>query len=198
MIDEIAWINLALQGDEKAFTALVETYQKPVYNLCYRMLGQPEAAEDAAQETFLRVYQNLVRYDRARSFPTWLLSIAAHHCIDILRRRRIFPLMIDGEEGQIDLPDPCAPEPELEVAGRQDRDRLQNCLKFLDPTNRAAVILRYWQDYSEREIAEALNLTVPAVRLRLHRSRRFLADLWDEKPTHLRSERKPSESPAYL
>jgi len=198
MIEEIAWINLALHGDEKVFTLLVETYQKPVYNLCYRMLGEPEAAEDASQETFLKAYQNLVRYDPTRPFPTWLLAIAVHHCIDILRRRRIFPLMIDGEEGQIDLPDPCAPDPEMEVARRQDRDRLQNCLKFLDPTNRAAVILRYWQDYSEREIAEALNLTVPAVRLRLYRSRRFLAHLWDQKPMHLRSERKPSESPACL
>ena len=114
MIDEIAWINQAQQGDEKAFTVLVETYQKPVYNLCYRMLGEAEAAEDAAQETFLKVYQNLVRYDRARPFPTWLLSIAAHDCIDRLRRRRFFSFRSDGKEGQIDLPDPYAAEPENE------------------------------------------------------------------------------------
>jgi RNA polymerase sigma-70 factor (ECF subfamily) len=175
--DETALINQAWQGDDKAFTVLVETYQKPVYNLCYRMLGEPEAAEDAAQETFLKVYQNLARYDRTRSFATWLLSIAAHDCIDRLRRRRFLSFSID-EEGRNDMPDPAAPELEKEAARRQDRDRLQNCLKFLDPTNRAAVILRYWQGYSEREIAEALNLTVPAVKIRLYRSRRLLAEMW--------------------
>jgi RNA polymerase sigma-70 factor (ECF subfamily) len=193
--DEIAWINQARQGDEKAFTVLVETYQKPVYNLCYRMLAEPEAAEDAAQETFLKVYQNLVRYDSARSFPTWLLSIAAHHCIDRLRRRRFFSFSLDDEEGQADLPDPYAPQPEKELARRQDRDRLQNCLKFLNPTNRAAIILRYWQGYSEGEIAETLHLTVRAVKSRLHRSRRLLAIMWDEKPLHRHPERKTSGSP---
>lgn len=195
MTDETAWINQAQQGDDQAFTRLVETYQKPVYNLCYRMLGEPGAAEDAAQETFLKVYRNLLRYDRTRSFPTWLLSIAAHYCIDRLRRRRFFFISIDDEEGQTDLPDHSSREPEKESAEREDRDRLQTCLKCLDPTNRAAIILRYWQGCSESEVAEALHLTVSAVRSRLHHSRRRLADMWDGKPAHGRPESKPSGLP---
>jgi len=139
----MTWINQAQQGDEEAFTNLVETYQKPVYNLCYRMLGEAEAAEDAAQETFLKVYQNLARYDRARPFPTWLLSIAAHYCIDRLRRRRFPSVSIDEhEEGQTDLPDRSAPDPESETVKRQERERLQTCLQSLDPTDRAAVVMR--------------------------------------------------------
>jgi RNA polymerase sigma-70 factor, ECF subfamily len=194
--DETAFFNLAQQGDDEAFTMLVEMHQKPVYNLCYRMLGEPEAAEDAAQETFLRVYQNLARYDRDRSFATWLLSIAAHHCIDRLRRRRFSSFPLD-DEVQTGLPDPSALDPETEVAKRQEEERLQNHLKFLNPTNRAAIILRYWQDCSEAEIAKALNLSVPAVKNRLHRSRRLLADLWNEEPVHWRIERKPNGSPAF-
>ena len=198
MTDETTWIIQAQQGDDEAFTNLVETYQKPVYNLCYRMLGDPEAAEDAAQETFLKVYQNLARYDRQRSFATWLLSIAAHHCIDKLRRKRFNSVSIDeDEEGQTDIPDRSATDPESETAKRQERERLHNCLQSLDPTDRAAVILRYWQDCSELEIAQSLKLTVPAVKSRLHRARRALADLWDEKPTHVRTERKPYGSPAF-
>ena len=69
MTDEMAWVLQAQQGSDEAFTVLVETYQKPVYNLCYRMLGEPEAAEDAAQETFLRVFQHLNRYDRRDRLP---------------------------------------------------------------------------------------------------------------------------------
>ena len=76
MIDEMAWIIQAQHGDDIGFTNLVEAYQKPVYNLCYRMLGEAEAAEDAAQETFLKVYQNLARYDRR----TFLCHLAALDC----------------------------------------------------------------------------------------------------------------------
>ena len=194
----MAWIIQAQHGNDEGFTNLVEAYQKPVYNLCYRMLGEPEAAEDAAQETFLKAYQHLARYDRERSFATWLLSIAAHHCIDRLRRKRFTSFSIDeDEEGQIELPDSSAPDPETEAVRKQTREHLHDCLQSLDPTDRAAVILRYWQDCSEVEIAQALKLTVPAVKSRLHRARRALADRWKEKPAQVRTERKPYGSPAF-
>ena len=96
MNDELAWVIQAQQGNDEAFTKLVEEHQTHVYNLCYRMLGEPEAAEDAAQETFLRAYQNLHRYDRTRSFATWLLSIGAHYCIDRLRRRKLPMFSMDS------------------------------------------------------------------------------------------------------
>jgi len=196
--DEKTWIIQAQHGNDDAFTNLVEAYQKPVHNLCYRMLGEMEAAEDAAQETFLKAYQNLARYDRERSFATWLLSIAAHHCIDKLRRRRFNAVSIDeDEEGQTDIPDRSAPDPESEIMKNQQRERLQLSLQSLDPTDRAAVVMRYWQDCSEVEIAQALKLTVPAVKSRLHRARVELAELWEEKPARMRHERKPYGSPAF-
>jgi RNA polymerase sigma-70 factor, ECF subfamily len=198
--DEMVWINQARSGNDEGFTHLVETYQKPVYNLCYRMLGEAEAAEDAAQETFLKAYQNLARYDVERSFATWLLSIAAHHCIDRLRRKKFSSFSIDeDEEGQTEIPDAFAPDPETEAVRKQTRERLQDCLQSLEPTDRAAVVMRYWQDCSEVEIAQALKLTVPAVKSRLHRARRALADLWDEneKTVRMRHERKPYGSPAF-
>ncbi len=70
-IPDSEWLALALQGNEEAFTRVVEHYQTPVYNLCYRMLGSPQEAEDAAQETFWRAYRNSNRYDPNRSFMTW-------------------------------------------------------------------------------------------------------------------------------
>lgn len=198
MTDELAWILQAQQGDDDAFTMLVETYQKPVYNLCYRMLGEPEAAEDAAQDTFLKAYQNLNRYDRERPFPTWLLSIAAHHCIDKLRRRRFVSFSIDeDEEGQTDIPDRSAPDPETETEKKQMREQIQGLLQKLDPVDRAAVVMRYWNDASEIEIAQTLKLTVPAVKSRLHRARRALAELWEKEPARVRAERKPYGSPAF-
>jgi RNA polymerase sigma-70 factor, ECF subfamily len=196
--DVTAWIVQAQHGDDEAFTNLVEAFQTPVYNLCYRMLGEAGAAEDAAQETFLKVYQNLGRYDRERSFPTWLLSIAAHHCIDKLRRRRFTSISIDeDEEGQTELPDRNAPDPETETERKQEKDRLHHLLQSLDPTDRAAVVMRYWNDCSEDEIARTLHLTVPAVKSRLHRARRALASLWQAEAARSGPRRRPYESPAF-
>ena len=200
MNDELTWVLQAQQGNQDAFTYLVETYQKPVYNLCYRMLGEPESAEDAAQETFLRVYQHLHRYDRKRPFATWMLSIAAHYCIDRLRKRKFAIFSIDQEDDEgpaFELPDPAAPDPEAESVKREARDRLHGLLGSLDGTDRAAVIMRYWHDLSEAEIAEALHLTVSAVKSRLHRARRELAGLWQEEKPTPRTQRRPHESPAF-
>jgi RNA polymerase sigma-70 factor (ECF subfamily) len=95
-MEELEMICGALSGDHAAFSALVETYQTPVFNLCYRMLGDRCEAEDAAQEAFLRAYSRLRSYDPARPCETWLLSSAAHYCIDRLRTRRVTVLGIDA------------------------------------------------------------------------------------------------------
>ena len=200
MNDELTWVIQAQQGSDEAFTMLVEEHQTHVYNLCYRMLGEPEAAEDAAQESFLRAYQNLQRYDRNRPFATWLLSIAAHYCIDRLRRRKLSVFSLDEENDEgvtFEIADPASPNPEAESVKREERDRLHILLKDLDVTDRAAIVLRYWNDYSEIEIAESLNLTVSAVKSRLHRARRALAGMWQEDKPRTRAERRPHETPAF-
>jgi len=198
--DENAWVLQAQQGNDDAFTQLVDAYQKPVYNLCYRMLGEPELAEDAAQETFLRAYQNLHRYDSSRAFGTWILSIAAHYCIDRLRKKKfsVFSMDVEDEDGTpFEVADPASPDPEVESVIKEDRDRLHILLKDLDTTDRAAVIMRYWYDYSEVEIAQSLKLTVSAVKSRLHRSRRALAGMWQEEMSRARPERRSRESLAF-
>lgn len=202
MNEEQAWVSQAQQGDDEAFTRLVETYQTPVFNLCYRMLGEPELAEDAAQETFLRAYQHLHRYDERRPFATWLLSIAAHYCIDRLRRRKFSMFSMDAEDddgNSFELPDVNAPNPEGESIKRQTQERVHAMLNGLDATDRAAIIMRYWYDYSEKEIAESLRLTVSAVKSRLHRARKELAGVWQEEEDDLLAEmeRRQHESPAF-
>lgn len=199
MKDETALVAQAQQGSEEAFTQLVEAYQSHVYNLCYRMLGEAQSAEDASQETFLRAFQHLHRYDHARPFGTWLLSIAAHYCIDRLRRRKFSFLSTDeSEDGDpIEFPDPDAPNPESELIRREQRDQMQGFLQELSSIDRAAIVLRYWHDSSEVEIATTLHITVSAVKSRLHRARRELGRLWQEEGTRNRTERSPHESPAF-
>ncbi len=176
---EMEWIQKARRGDDEAFSHLVETYQKPVFNLCYRMTGDGGDAEDAAQETFLRAYQNINRYDPQRSFITWLLSIAAHYCIDQLRKKRLasIPLDVLPEE---DVPD-FDPGPETQASTAELQRQVRSLLKHIQPQDRAAIILRYWYDLSDEEIGEMLSLSVSAVKSRLHRTRRELARQWLEQ-----------------
>ncbi len=176
---EAKWLELALHGDEDAFCRLMELYQKPVFNLCYRMTGDPQEAEDAAQETFLRAYQNLKRYDPQRSFATWLLSIAAHYCIDQIRRRKALITPLDALPEET-IPD-ADPGPEKQATRLEEQRMLRSLLDQLGPQDRAAVVLRYWYDLSDEEIGQSLSLTVSAVKSRLHRARRELARLWLEK-----------------
>lgn len=194
---EVEWLDRARKGDEDAFSCLVEAFKTPVYNLCYRMLGDAGEAEDAAQETFWRAHQSLGKYDLARPFNTWLLSIAAHYCIDQIRKRRMqsLPLDIIAEET---APDPEAPNPEAEFRKNEEKEAIRKLLNHLSPPDRAAIVLRYWYNLSDEEIGKALSLTVPAVKSRLHRARRELAALWLADTTqNLAAERRHHESPAF-
>jgi RNA polymerase sigma-70 factor (ECF subfamily) len=189
------WIEKACLGDDEAFTKLVETYQHPVYNMCYRMLGEAGAAEDAAQETFWRVYQNLKRYDSQRSLITWILSIAAHYCIDQQRKNRI-PIFELDEFPDFDLGDPYLPTPEHQMGANEEETALHTLINSLQPIDRATVILKYWYECSEEEISQMLNLTISAVKSRLHRARKLLATLISGTDLTPENERRKNESPA--
>ncbi len=189
-------LNQVHHGNEEAFTRLVETYQKPVYNLCYRMLGDAVEAEDASQETFLRVYKNIKHYDAKRPFSTWLLSIAAHLCIDQLRKRRMVMISMDTTP-YLDPAD-GKPGPEAAYHISEDQRQVQSLLKTLNPHDRAAVVMYYWYDFSYDEIAHSLSLTTSAVKSRLHRARLAMAQTWsNQHGVNFIPERTPHESSAF-
>lgn len=172
---ERSLLEAANAGDKAAFGELVRAHQNAVYNLAYRMLGNRGEAEDAAQETFLRAFTSLDRYDLERPFRTWLLSITSNYCIDRLRRRRLTWLSLDE-------PLPPHPslhsdevEPEDAVIDNERSNLIQELLAELSPEYRAAVVLHYWYDYSYAEIAAILDTTESAVKSRLFRARQTLA-----------------------
>jgi len=173
-MDERGWIEQAQGGDQAAFANLVELYQRPVYNLAYRMLGSTQDAEDAAQETFLRAYVQLDTYQPERRFASWLLSIAAHYCIDQLRRRRFTWLPLDNLPF-LDWLSGGEVEPEGATLQREERDQVRQLLTRLPANYRLVVVLRYWYDLSCQEIADVAGLTESAVKTRLYRAREILA-----------------------
>ncbi len=172
-----AWVAAALDGDQAAFAELVYAHQDAVYNLCYRMLGNSTEAEDAAQDAFLKAYVNLRRYDPARSFKTWVMSIASNHCIDIIRKRRMQLLSLDEPLPSADAMalSSSEPGPESQALQTEMSEEVQALLDELQPDYRAAVVLRYWYDYSYAEIADALDTTESAIKSRLFRARQMLA-----------------------
>jgi RNA polymerase sigma-70 factor (ECF subfamily) len=175
MDQERVWIEGARAGDQQAFARLVEAYKRPVYNLAYRLLGNATDAEDAAQETFLRAYAQLDSYDPQRKFSSWLLAIAAHYAIDLLRRRRVDLVSLDELPPWRVLTAPTT-DPEDAVLERDTRDRVQALLDRLPADYRLAIVLRYWYDLSYTEIATMTGSTVSAIKSRLHRARLMLVD----------------------
>ncbi len=172
MDNEGVWVQEALRGDELAFTRLIEAFQVPVYNLCYRMLGNATDADDAAQETFVRLHSRLGTYDPGQKLSTWVLSIASHHCIDRLRRQRLQWLSLDQ---LLVAPASEDPQPEESLITDETSTEVQAMLQSLPPDYRLIIVLRYWQDLSYEEIAQATGTTESAVKSKLHRARKVLA-----------------------
>ncbi len=175
---EAHWLLLARQGDKTAFGQLIEAYQGPVYNLAYRMLNNSREAEEAAQEAFIRAYTRLDSYNPAHKFSTWMLSITSNYCIDLIRKRRAILLSIDE-------PLPSHPSlmseknkgPEGQAVSREREVMVQELLQSLPEDYRQAVILRYWYDMPYDEIAETMDTSVSAIKSRLFRARRQLAEV---------------------
>ncbi len=175
-MDDLECVARATAGDLGAFDDLVERYQRAVYNLAYRMLGNAADAEDAAQETFLRAYASLSSYQATRKFGTWLLSITSHWCIDRLRRRKVISLEFLQD---ISLVGGLSDGPESEVMAREHERDVQRWLGLLPEAYRLIIVLRYWHDLSYNEIAEVTALPLSTVRMRLFRARKLLAAAYD-------------------
>jgi RNA polymerase sigma-70 factor (ECF subfamily) len=183
---EAGLIRRCLAGDEKAYRELVEMYQPRIYALSLRMVRRSEDAQDVTQETFVRMFRALDRYDPERPFAAWLFSIASRLSIDHLRRRKHQPIPLtqrdrDDEEYTIDVEDPGL-KPDEVTSHRQEEDRTKALIDSLPPHYRIVVLLRHQQDLAYEEIAEALHLPLGTVKARIHRARALLKERIEKKP----------------
>jgi RNA polymerase sigma-70 factor, ECF subfamily len=160
-------VRRCLSGEEEAMAALVEAFRPQVFGLCYRMLGQRQDAEDAAQETFVRALRSLRRWDQQREFAPWLFAIAGNRCRTVMAARmnrpRLAPLPDEQADGR---PDPHAAGAMAEEVGL--------ALAGLRPEYRQAFTLFHEQEMSYLEIAAALDCPVGTAKTWVHRARREL------------------------
>jgi RNA polymerase sigma-70 factor (ECF subfamily) len=172
--DDQALAVRAAAGEREAFGLLVERYQASVFNVCYRLLGERRAAEDLAQDAFVRAYQRLNRFDPARPFGPWIRRLAANVCLNHLEARRPPALALDDERDA-----PLAAPPAADPAAAQEQAEaaavVRAAILSLPPHYRAVIELRHFQDLSYEEIAAALSLPLSDVKSHLFRARKLLA-----------------------
>ena len=162
----------ARRGDRQAFETLVRSVQRPVYGLCLRLLRTEAEACEAAQETFLRAFQNLHRYDDSKPFDVWVLAIARNHCLDSLRRRSRVKTE-DVEELHEVLPSQDASQEEGAIAKEEQRS-LEMAMATLSVDDREVLALYYVQRRTTKEIAAIMGVAPGTIMARLFRAREKL------------------------
>ncbi|WP_100374485.1 RNA polymerase sigma factor SigW [Bacillus sp. FJAT-45037] len=172
-------IHEVKQGDEQAFAELVELYKDKVYQVAYRMVGNAHEAQDVAQEAFLRAYTNLDRFDVNRKFSTWIFKIATNVAIDRLRKKKPDFYLQDSVNGSDHLTyesqlAAVEASPDEQVLTMELQEWVQDEINQLPPKYRIAIVLKYLEDLSLKEISEILDMPISTVKTRIHRGREAL------------------------
>ena len=158
----------ARQGDSDAFRALVETHSRQVFRLAFRMTGNEQDAEDVVQESFLRAYRQLGRFESRANFGTWLYRIVSNCSVDLMRSKQARHDQVRGDsldqEGAVELPAANSADPERQAQSAEIDRRVQNALRDLSPLERAAFTLRHYEGRSIEEICETLGLGTSAAK----------------------------------
>lgn len=170
-------VRQTLGGNLDAFALLVDRYRSRVFSLAYRLIGDKGEAEDMAQETFLKVYRNLDKFNLQLSFSTWLYKVATNVCLSHLRRRRFLPCL-ESDERELERMAPSGTGNPAELLEQSEvSDLLRTALQKLPTRCQLVLILKYMNGLSYVEIAEILKTSRENVETTLYRSRKLLARL---------------------
>jgi RNA polymerase sigma-70 factor, ECF subfamily len=177
VLDEAPLVAQARAGDTRAFSDLVRRYEGKIFRLAQHVTQNREDAEDVLQETFLKAYEHLDQFQGNSKFYTWIVRIAVNQALMKLRRRKtdksvsLDEAIDTGEDTVVREIAAWDPDPEQRYSQDELRGILDNAVQSLAPPYRSVFVLRDVEDLSTEETAEALNLSVPAVKSRLLRAR---------------------------
>jgi RNA polymerase sigma-70 factor, ECF subfamily len=172
--DEEGLLERSLGGDGGAFGKLIDRYQRVLFNVSYRMVGNAEDARDIVQTVFLKAYQNLGTFNRRHRFFSWLYRIMINESLNHMNRsRRTEPLDEDMAS--------AAMGPEEEAARSRLSDSIQSALLELSPDYRQVIILRHFVQLSYQEMSGVLEIPEKTVKSRLHTARQLLGELFEKR-----------------
>ncbi len=178
MENETQVIRRCLNGEDEAFTELVEHYRERAYWVAYGNVGDQEVARDLVQDAFVRVYKSLHQFDLDRSFKPWFYQIVRNLCVDWLRK--------NGRYNEISMEhmgpqDGGEPSPDTESHNREMRERVHEVLQELPEKYRLVLTLREFENLDCKEIAETVDCNYDTARWRIHRARQLFKDAWTKK-----------------
>ena len=173
IINDQIYIDNVLKGDTNAFAFLVEKYKVMVYSLSYKMLKHKEEAEEVSQDTFIKAYKNLKKFEGNSKFSTWLYKIAYRNCLDVLKKnKRRFHLT---EINEVTSNYIQSTETILQTIERKERSEILNdCLLQLPEEERSILWLFYYKELSLKEIVDITGFTEANVKVKMHRARKRL------------------------
>ena len=180
--DEEVLVSQAKAGDQAAFEAIVQRYERQIYAFTYRMMGNPDDAFDLTQECFVKAYRNLAKTNNELNISAWLHRIASNACLDVLRRRkRIRWLPWDTSKHEHMLEPHAGEEPERVTLSQETSSDVQCVLARMSERNRLALVLREYEGLSTREIGEIMGVSRSAVKSVLFRAREEFRRLYIEE-----------------
>ena len=180
--NDLLLVELARNGNEKAFSSLLNRYRDSIYFMLLKMVNNSSDAEDLTIEAFGKAFRNLDSYTPEFAFSTWLFKIATNNCIDFIRKKQVSPNPIDQLQDdlenltvniQSDLPDP-----EETLINDQKIAVLKDIVNQLKPRYRNLIELRYYKEYSYEEIAAELKLPLGTVKAQLYRAKSLLYNIF--------------------
>ena len=182
---DVALAVKAQKGDREAFGVLVEDFQVRIFSFCYQFFRNRDVATEMAQETFLRAFRYIKKYDSRRKFSTWIYSIAKNICIDEKRKMdRSRSVSIDDVNPSSFSPSHPRQhhmDPSQITLQLEDRMHLEEALTHLPEKYRAAIILCYFQELPYQEVADILGLSLNLVKVRIFRAKKQLLEILKEK-----------------
>ncbi|MFH1351979.1 MAG: sigma-70 family RNA polymerase sigma factor [bacterium] len=170
----------AQKGNRQAFGDLVKKYERKIYALTYRIMGNRDDASDALQETFLQAYKKIGTFEGKSGFSTWLYRIAVNTCLMKKRKKKLDtvstdrPLKMDGGEDINREPVDWSNDPMATIDNKEVKKKLDEAIAQMPEEFRTVVLLRDVDRLSSKEVADILNISIPNVKSRLHRGRLFL------------------------
>lgn len=167
-------VERARLGDSVALADIYDAFSRRVFGLCRYMLGSREAAEDATSEVFLRINRAVKSYNGSVPFPRWLMSVAAHHCVDVLRRQRVEKRVLVDQDTGPEQPRPGAVSALTSLLVEERETEVRRAIDGLPEKFRTPLVLRYYEEWSYDEIAIQLGLAKNHVAILIFRAKQLL------------------------
>ena len=190
-LEDFKLIDMAVDGDEKAYAKLLQRYRRPVYHVILKMVRNVDDAEDLTIESFAKAFKSLARFKKDFTFSTWLFRIATNNTIDFIRKKKLNTFSIEntytdsnGDSVSIDVEDKNL-DPQEEAIKAQKEEIIQVFVNMLPSKYQKLVRLRYFNELSYEEIAVELEAPLGTVKAQLHRARELMYDLVKNKKEHI-------------